>query len=232
MKIKNICCIGAGYVGGPTMSVIAFKCPNIKVTVVDINETRIAAWNDENLNNLPIYEPGLSDVISEARGKNLFFSTATTEILKPRIKGKEVVVLPAFGPIRLIKNGKEVIRELQFIRAENGKVIGAEVALSLDLIKELGPNIKVGDDLSKYADKLIALAFRVPTSGRNSILPMVLVAALPASFKKSMVVAGNVVIQMNADFDFDKLFTYLPEHENGNLVIPDFHENVGPCSVA
>ena len=59
MKIKSICCIGAGYVGGPTMSVIAQKNPNIKVTVVDINEDRIGAWNSVDLSNLPIYEPGL-----------------------------------------------------------------------------------------------------------------------------------------------------------------------------
>ena len=56
MKIKNICCIGEGYVGGPTMSVIALKCPEIKVNVVDLNANRIAAWNDVNLDNLPIYE--------------------------------------------------------------------------------------------------------------------------------------------------------------------------------
>ena len=75
MKIKSICCIGAGYVGGPTMAVIAQKCPDIKVTIVDLNESRIAAWNDDNLDNLPIYEPGLADVIADARGRNLFFST-------------------------------------------------------------------------------------------------------------------------------------------------------------
>ena len=74
MKIKNICCIGAGYVGGPTMAVIAQKNPDITVTVVDINEKRIAAWNSNNFNELPIYEPGLSDVVKETRGRNLFFS--------------------------------------------------------------------------------------------------------------------------------------------------------------
>jgi len=75
MKITNICCLGAGYVGGPTMSVIALKCPSIKVTVVDLNKSRIADWNDKNLDNLPVYEPGLSDVVAKARGRNLFFST-------------------------------------------------------------------------------------------------------------------------------------------------------------
>ena len=73
--MNKICCIGAGYVGGPTMAVIARQCPNITVTVVDISEERIAAWNDSNLDNLPIYEPGLAKVVAKARDKNLFFST-------------------------------------------------------------------------------------------------------------------------------------------------------------
>jgi len=63
--VKNICCIGAGYVGGPSMAVIAHKCKEIKVTVVDINEERINAWNDNDLNNLPIFEPGLKEIIKE-----------------------------------------------------------------------------------------------------------------------------------------------------------------------
>ena len=75
MKIKNICCIGAGYVGGPTMAVIAQKNPGITVTVVDVNAQRIQDWNDKDLTKLPIYEPGLDAVVAEARGRNLFFST-------------------------------------------------------------------------------------------------------------------------------------------------------------
>ena len=74
-KIKNICCIGAGFVGGPSMAVIASKCPDINVTVVDINHKRIKAWNDKNLANLPIYEPGLDKLIKKCRDKNLFFKT-------------------------------------------------------------------------------------------------------------------------------------------------------------
>lgn len=72
MIVKKICCIGAGYVGGPTMAMIAAKCPGIEVRVVDINEERIDAWNSDTL---PIYEPGLDEIVSSARGKNLFFST-------------------------------------------------------------------------------------------------------------------------------------------------------------
>ncbi len=74
MKIKKICCIGAGYVGGPTMAVIALKCPNIKVTVVDSNPDKIESWNG-NLDYIPVHEPGLKEVLEKVRGKNLFFST-------------------------------------------------------------------------------------------------------------------------------------------------------------
>src|SRR5690606_40879046 len=65
----------AGYVGGPTMSVLAYKCPEIKVTVVDLNQKRINDWNHEDVTQIPIYEPGLSDIVKQARGRNLFFST-------------------------------------------------------------------------------------------------------------------------------------------------------------
>jgi UDPglucose 6-dehydrogenase len=68
----KICCIGAGYVGGPTMAMIAKQCPNVSVHVVDLNAQRIAAWNSDTL---PVYEPGLDDVVKEARGRNLTFST-------------------------------------------------------------------------------------------------------------------------------------------------------------
>ena len=79
--IKNICCIGAGYVGGPTMSVIASKCPDLIVNVVDINEKRIDAWNSNDLNQLPVFEPGLEKIVEEFRGKNLFFSNKVEECI-------------------------------------------------------------------------------------------------------------------------------------------------------
>ena len=75
MTIKRICCIGAGYVGGPTMAVIADRCPQVQVQVVDINQPRIDAWNDADFGKLPVYEPGLDSVVERARGRNLHFST-------------------------------------------------------------------------------------------------------------------------------------------------------------
>ena len=80
-RVERICCIGAGYVGGPTMAVIADRCPQIQVTVVDINQTRIDAWNDTDLSKLPVYEPGLDAVVGRARGRNLHFSTGVADAI-------------------------------------------------------------------------------------------------------------------------------------------------------
>ena len=74
INIKKICCIGAGYVGGPTMAVLADKCKDIIVTLVDIDKKRIKAWNDKDLSKLPVFEPGLREIIKRNRDKNLFFS--------------------------------------------------------------------------------------------------------------------------------------------------------------
>jgi UDPglucose 6-dehydrogenase len=110
-SISNICCIGAGYVGGPTMSVIAQKCPHITVNVVDINEKRIAAWNDDNFNNLPIYEPGLADVVKEARGRNLFF---TTEV-DAAIDKADIVFISVNTPTKTYGKGKGMAADLKYI---------------------------------------------------------------------------------------------------------------------
>ncbi|WP_026915700.1 nucleotide sugar dehydrogenase [Christiangramia portivictoriae] len=111
MKIKNICCIGAGYVGGPTMAVIAQKCPEINVTVVDINDKRIAAWNDDNVDNIPIYEPGLSRVVEEARGRNLFFSTD----VEKAIDQADMIFISVNTPTKTYGIGKGMAADLKFI---------------------------------------------------------------------------------------------------------------------
>ncbi len=111
MKIKNICCIGAGYVGGPTMAVIALKCPHLKVTVVDINSERISAWNEKNLNNLPVYEPGLGDVINKVRGKNLFFSN---EIDKT-IDESDMIFMAVNTPTLTEGDGKGMAADLRYV---------------------------------------------------------------------------------------------------------------------
>ena len=80
-KIK-ICCIGAGYVGGPTMAVIADKCKNLIIKVVDINQKRIDDWNNEDLSYLPVFEPGLAEIVGRTRNKNLFFTSKIELFLK------------------------------------------------------------------------------------------------------------------------------------------------------
>lgn len=111
MKIKNICCIGAGYVGGPTMAVIAQKCPDIKVTVVDLNEARIAAWNDKDVNNIPIYEPGLHEIIANVRGKNLFFSTD----VDTAIDEADLIFISVNTPTKTYGTGKGMAADLKHI---------------------------------------------------------------------------------------------------------------------
>lgn len=108
---KNICCIGAGYVGGPTMSVIAQKNPSIKVTCVDLNESRIKSWNDENLDNLPIYEPGLAEVVAEARGRNLFFSTDVDKA----IDEADMIFISVNTPTKTYGEGKGMAADLKYI---------------------------------------------------------------------------------------------------------------------
>lgn len=130
MKIKSICCIGAGYVGGPTMAVIAQKCPDIKVTVVDINADRIAAWNDENVENIPIYEPGLSDVVAEARGRNLFFSTD----VEKAIDEAEMIFISVNTPTKTYGVGKGMAADLKYIELSARQI--AKVAKSDKIIIE------------------------------------------------------------------------------------------------
>lgn len=111
MNITNICCIGAGYVGGPTMAVIAAKCPEIKVTIVDLNKARIDAWNDENLDNLPIYEPGLDTIVAQARGRNLFFSTD----IDKAIDEAQMIFISVNTPTKTYGSGKGMAADLKFI---------------------------------------------------------------------------------------------------------------------
>jgi UDPglucose 6-dehydrogenase len=111
LPIDKICCIGAGYVGGPTMAMIAKKCPHIKVTVVDLNEQRIAAWNDTDVTKIPVYEPGLSDVVAEARGRNLFFSTA----VESAIAEAQMIFISVNTPTKTYGAGKGQAADLKWI---------------------------------------------------------------------------------------------------------------------
>lgn len=105
--MANILCIGAGHVGGPTMAVIAKKCPQHRVVVVDINEKRIAAWQSDQL---PIYEPGLDEIVRQVRGKNLFFSTDVDR----HIAEADIIFVSVNTPTKTFGQGAGKAADLQF----------------------------------------------------------------------------------------------------------------------
>jgi UDPglucose 6-dehydrogenase len=125
--MTKICCIGAGYVGGPTMAVIALKAPDITVTVVDMNAARIAAWNS---GELPIYEPGLDDVVKQSRGRNLFFSTH----VKTVVKEADLIFVAVNTPTKTYGIGAGRAADLRYIEAVARTI--AEVAESPKIIVE------------------------------------------------------------------------------------------------
>eukprot|EP00092_Neocalanus_flemingeri_P032518 GFUD01035367.1.p1 GENE.GFUD01035367.1~~GFUD01035367.1.p1 ORF type:complete len:479 (+),score=140.93 GFUD01035367.1:125-1561(+) len=106
--ISSICCLGAGYVGGPTCCIIAQQCPHITVTVVDKSVERIAAWNS---GNLPIYEPGLQDVVDQCRGVNLYFSTD----IQKAIRGADLIFICVNTPTKTFGLGKGKAADLKFV---------------------------------------------------------------------------------------------------------------------
>ena len=111
--IRSICCIGAGYVGGPTMAVVADRCPHIQVTVVDLNEERIGAWNSADLSLLPIYEPGLDEVVGRARGRNLHFTTS----VEGAIATADMVFISVNTPTKTHGVGAGQASDLKWIEA-------------------------------------------------------------------------------------------------------------------
>ena len=121
MIVKNICCIGAGYVGGPTMAVIADHCPNIQVNVVDLNQQRIDAWNDSDLSRLPVYEPGLDCVVDRARGRNLHFSTD----VDAAIAAADIVFISVNTPTKVKGLGAGQASDLRWVEACSRQVANA-----------------------------------------------------------------------------------------------------------
>jgi UDPglucose 6-dehydrogenase len=127
MKINTICCIGAGYVGGPTMAIFALKCPHIKVIVVDNNPEKIKAWNSEEL---PVYEPGLYDIVKQVRGKNLFFSTD----VDAAIDQAEMIFISVNTPTKTYGLGKGMAADLKYVELCTRRI--AEVSRSNKIIVE------------------------------------------------------------------------------------------------
>ena len=124
---KDILCIGAGYVGGPTMAVMAYKCTKYRFTVVDINPKRIAQWNSDKL---PIYEPGLDEIVEIARGRNLFFSTD----VEKGIREADIIFVSVNTPTKTFGEGAGVAADLQFWEKTARQI--AEVSTSDKVVVE------------------------------------------------------------------------------------------------
>ena len=112
-KIRNICCIGAGYVGGPTMAVIAKYCKDIQVNVVDISSERIEKWNNQDTSKIPIYETGLSEIVKSCRGKNLHFSTD----LEKHISSADMIFISVNTPTKTKGRGAGKASDLKWVEA-------------------------------------------------------------------------------------------------------------------
>ncbi|KAG9128426.1 UDP-glucose 6-dehydrogenase 1 [Ceratobasidium sp. 392] len=127
--VKKICCIGAGYVGGPTCAVIALKCPDITVTIVDLNKARVDAWNSPDF-ALPIYEPGLEDVVREARGRNLFFSTDVDK----GIQEADLIFVSVNTPTKKSGVGAGFAADLNYVELATRRI--AQVSTSSKIVVE------------------------------------------------------------------------------------------------
>jgi len=129
VKVTKICCIGAGYVGGPTCAVIALKCPHITVTIVDLNKARVDAWNSPDY-ALPIYEPGLVDVVKQARGRNLFFSTDVDK----GIREADLIFVSVNTPTKKSGVGAGFAADLNYVELATRRI--AAVATSSKIVVE------------------------------------------------------------------------------------------------
>ncbi|KEI40140.1 uncharacterized protein L969DRAFT_86763 [Mixia osmundae IAM 14324] len=127
IKVKAIACIGAGYVGGPTCSLLSHFCPHVKVTIVDVNPARIAQWNSDTL---PIYEPGLDEIVKSCRGRNLFFST---EIDKAILEA-DLIFVSVNTPTKETGVGAGYAADLSYVELSTRRI--ASVAQSSKIVVE------------------------------------------------------------------------------------------------
>ena len=149
---KKILCIGAGYVGGPTMAVIALKCPEYKVAIVDINEEKIRKWNSMEL---PIYEPGLKEIITKVRGSNLFFSAD----IKSGIKESDIIFVSVNTPTKTFGLGAGMASDLQYWEktaqqilenSEGPKIVAEKCTLPVKTAQAMERILKTNNNGAKF----------------------------------------------------------------------------------
>jgi len=138
---KKILCIGAGYVGGPTMTVIASHCSDYMVTVVDISADRINQWNSDKL---PIYEPGLEELVMKVRGKNLFFSTD----IDKGIDEADIIFVSVNTPTKSFGEGAGMAVDLQYIE-QTARRIKANSHSDKIVVEKSTMPVRAADTLDK-----------------------------------------------------------------------------------
>jgi len=155
MVITKICCLGAGYVGGPSCAVIALKCPDIKVTVVDKNPHRINQWNS---NKLPIFEPGLDELVQKCRGKNLFFSTNMEET----IREADLIFISVNTPTKTFGVGKGRATDLKYVEGAAREIARAAVGKTIVVEKSTVP-VRAAESIVKIlkANRRSGVEFQV-----------------------------------------------------------------------
>lgn len=140
--MSNILCIGAGYVGGPTMAMIAKNCPEHKITVVDINQDRIDSWNTDDL---PIFEPGLLEVVKEARGRNLFFHSDVVEA----IKSADIIFVSVNTPTKSFGEGAGKVADLQFWEKTARDIMENSCKSQVIVVEKSTVPVRTADAMSK-----------------------------------------------------------------------------------
>ena len=152
---KKICCIGAGYVGAPTMAVIADMCPTILVKVVDISIDKITRWNSKSSDDFPVYEPGLSEIILRCRGKNLFFSNDIDEA----ITTSEIIFVAVNTPTKTYGEGKGMAADLTYIeqcarriaqKSKSDKIIVEKSTIPVRTAQTLNNILKTNESKCKF----------------------------------------------------------------------------------
>jgi len=144
VRLNRICCIGAGYVGGPTCATIALKCPHITVTIVDLSQARIDAWNSDNL---PIYEPGLQEIVMQCRGRNLFFSTD----VKKAVEEADIIFASVNTPTKTKGVGAGRAADLRFIEGV-GRSVSSYANRAKIIIEKSTVPVKTAEALERVLD--------------------------------------------------------------------------------
>ena len=147
LNIEKICCIGAGFVGGPTMAVIADNCEEIIVTVVDINQQKISDWNNSDLKKLPVYEPGLEEIIERRRNKNLFFSSNVEQA----IREADMIFISVNTPTKTKGVGAGKALDLKWIEASARQVAKYAKGKTIVVEKSTLP-VKTAESIKKILE--------------------------------------------------------------------------------